>query len=261
MNTLRRYIKHLLLEQIKMADLKNPYQFHGDRWRSSLGQIDGPDLSAYDGKPISQEETEYVENWMVDRGIEGANDWVAFSRGSASLMSTITDCHDDKEYCRAFDRRDRFIFIAPAVMRPQWQAKDLITKLPSNQIIVYAHECDGSVSLKQVAQFANGIGVEKILVYANSPGMTDVRKIGQQFIGSDGSKKTIEAGKLGIFAHIEAWKRFTGNTSHDYELPVSAAVQSDLPDWGGSRAESRTAKELLNQIKVGRELAGFQPLN
>ena len=260
MNTLRHYVRQLLIEQIKMSDLRNPYQFHGDRWKKSLAQIDGPDLSAYDGKPVSDDETEYVENWIEERGLEGANDWVAFSRGSASLMSTITDCHEDKEYCRAFDRRDRFIFIAPAAMRPQWQAEDLITRLPSNQIIVYAHECDGAVSLKQVAQFAQKIGVDKIFVYANRPGKTDVTKIGQQFTSSDGSKKTIQAGKLGIFAHIEAWKRFTGNTNHDYQLPVSDAVQSDLPDWGGTQAESRTQEELLKQIKVGRELAGYQPL-
>ena len=257
---LRNYVRQILLEQIKMADLKNPFQFHGDRWKKSLAQIDGPDLSAYDGKPVSDEETGYVENWIEERGLEGANDWVAFSRGSASLMATMTDCEDDKEYCNAFDRRDRFVFIAPAAMRPQWQAQNLITRLPSNEIVVYAHECDGAVSIKQVAQFAQKIGVSEILVYSNRPGKTDVRKIGQQFTGSDGSKKTIQAGKLGIFAHIEAWKRFTGNSGHDYKVPVSDALQSDLPDWGGSKAESRTEEELLTQIRISRELAGFEPL-
>lgn len=257
---LRDYVRQILLEQIKMADLKNPFQFHGDRWKKSLAQIDGPDLSAYDGKPVSDAETGYVENWIQERGLEGANDWVAFSRGSASLMATMTDCKDDKEYCRAFDRRDRFIFIAPAAMRPQWQAESLITRLPSNRIIVYAHECDGVVSLMQVAQFSQRIGVDKIFVYGNRPGKTDVTKIGQQFTGSDGSQKTILAGKLGIFAHIEAWKRFTGNTGHDYELSVSVALESDLPDWGGSQGESRTKEELLEQIRIGRELAGYEPL-
>ena len=71
MNTLRRYVRQLLIEQIKMSDLKNPFQFHGDRWKKSLAQIDGPDLSAYDGKPVSAAETDYVENWIQERGLEG----------------------------------------------------------------------------------------------------------------------------------------------------------------------------------------------
>ena len=258
---LREYIRQILLEDIKFGQLKNPFQFHGNEWKRGLSKIPGPDLSKYDGKPVSSEEAQYVEDWIEERNLdELGNDWVAFSRGSASLMMTMTDCNTRKG-CRVFDKNDRFIFIAPAAMRPNWQAINLIGRLPGNEVVIYAHEADGAVSIKQVAQFAQKVGADKIHVFANQKGgRSDVTKIGGTYTNSKGQTKEILAGKTGTFAHIAAWEFYVADKSYDYIIKVSDAINSNLPDWGGTPASGRTKEELMNQINISRQLGNYPAL-